>query len=228
MIGISSSSAGVLLLPKPGTGEYAVLDVVGGREQDPVEAQYLYSAAQDWEEIEGTDADALMETAKREYWLNRTVSLLRLAIGGLESSLEKRVFEEVEEILGSRVSSEKIIDRLLVAPLVDPRSPITPANSALSHGFSAVASILDELAELQPLLHRLTDLWLSIDETLFSNFPESRETIWLTLVEKCDIKQLLKAGSGQEFTTKWNLLLFNFSSPKSRSGVSEIGEKLSL
>jgi len=227
MIGISSSIAGVLLVPKPGTGEYTVLDVVGGREQDPGEAQYLYSAAQDWEEIEGTDGDALLETATREYWLKRNVSLLRLAIGGLEGSLEKRVFEEVEEILGSRVASEKVIDRLLIAPLADPRSPLTPAKSALSYGFSAVASILDELAELQPLLHRLTDLWLDVDETSFSNFPESREMIWITLVEKCGVKQLLKADSGREFTTKWNLLIFHFSEAQSKSGVSIIGQELS-
>ena len=160
MIGISSSSAGVLLLPKTGTGEYTVLDVVRGEEQDPIEAQYLYSAAQDWEEIEGSDAKALLEIATREYWLDRTVSLLRLAIGKLESSLEKRVFEEVEEILSSRVSSEKVLDRLLVAPLKNPSLPLECAKSALSYGFSAVASILDELAELQPLLRRLTDIWL--------------------------------------------------------------------
>ena len=42
MIGISSNSAGVLLLPKPGTGEYTVLDVVRGEKQDPVEVQHLY------------------------------------------------------------------------------------------------------------------------------------------------------------------------------------------
>jgi tetratricopeptide (TPR) repeat protein len=228
MIGISSRSAGVLLLPKSRTGEYMVLDVVKGEEQDPVEAQYLYSAAMDWEEIKGSDADALLEAATREYRLARTVSLLRLAIGGLEKPLEKRVLEEVEEILGSRVSSEKVIDRLLVAPLADPRSPLTPAKSALSYGFSAVASILDELGELQQLLHRLTDLWLGLAETAFSDFAESREMIRTTLVEKCGVKQLLKAGSRHKFTTKWNLLAFNFLSPKSRSGVSKIGNELSL
>jgi hypothetical protein len=226
MIGVSSSSAGVLL-PKPGTGEYTVLDVVGGREQDPVEAQYLYSAAQDWEEIEGSDAKALLEIATREYWLERTVSLLRLAIGGLEKPLEKRVLEHVEEILGSHVSSEKVLDRLLVAPLADPRSPLTPAKSALSYGFSAVASILDELAELQPLLHRLTDLWLGLAETAFSDFPESMEMIWATLVEKCGMKQFLKAGSRRDFTAKWNLLAFHFSAPQSRSGVVTLGKELS-
>lgn len=168
MIGISSKSAGVLLLPKPGTNEYSVLNVVGGEVQDPVEAQYLYSAAQDWEEIESPNADALLETATQEYWLERTVSLLRLALGGLEKPLEKRVLEDVEEIFSSRVSSEKALNRLLVAPLKDLSAPVTLAQSALSHGFSAVASILDELVELQPLLHRLTDIWLSLEETAFT------------------------------------------------------------
>jgi tetratricopeptide (TPR) repeat protein len=226
MIGISSSSAGVLLLPKSGSREYTVLDVIRGKEQDPIEAQYLYSAAQDWEEIEGPDANALLETATQEYRLERTVSLLRLAIGGLESSLEKRVFEEVEEILGPRVSSEKVLDRLLVAPLADPSLPRGPAKFALSYGFSAVASICDELAELQPLLHRLTDLWLGMDEASFSKFSESRETVWVTLVKKCSMKQLLKAVSKHDFTAKWNLLAFCFPTPQSRSGVSILGQEL--
>ena len=227
MIGISSRSSGVLLLPKHGTDEYSILDVVGGKEQDPVEAQYLYSAVQDWEEIEGTDAKALLETAIREYWITRAVSLLREVIGGLESSLEKRVFEEVEEILGSHVPSEKVLDHLLIAPLADPRSPLAPAKSALSYGFSAVASILDELVELQPLLHRLTDLWLGLAETAFSHFSESREMIWVTVVEKYGMKQLLKAGNRRDFTNEWNLLVFQFPTPRSRSGIGILGKELS-
>jgi tetratricopeptide (TPR) repeat protein len=227
MIGISSRSAGVLLLPKPGTDEYSVLDVIVGKEQDPVEAKYRYSAVQDWEEIEGTDGTALLKTAIQEYWLARTVSLLREVIGGLESSLEKRVLEHVEEILGSRVSSGEALDCLLIAPLADPRSPLAPAKSALSYGFSAVASILDELVELQPLLRRLTDLWLSLPETPFSHLSETREMIWVTMVEKGAMKQLLKAGSRRDFTAQWNLLMFSFPTPRSRSGVSKLGRELS-
>ena len=227
MIGIFSSSAGVLYLPKSGTDEYSVLDLVGGEEQDPMEAQDLYSAAQDWEQIEGTDANALLKTATCEYWLERSVSLLRLAIDGLEESLEREVLQHVEDLLRSRVSSEQALDRLLVAPLALPSSCVALAKSALSDGFSAVASILDELAQLQPLLHRLTDLWLALGETAFSDFPESREMLWATLVEKCGVKQLLKAGSGREFITKWNLLTFHFPKPQSRSGVNIIGQKLS-
>ena len=77
MIGISSRSSGVLLLPKQGTNEYSILDLIDEKEQDPIKAQYLYATVQDWEEIEGTDAEALLETARREYWITRTVSLLR-------------------------------------------------------------------------------------------------------------------------------------------------------
>lgn len=228
MIGIFSGCSGVLLLAEPGRSKYDVFDIVKGRQQDPVEAQYLYSAAQDWKEIEGPDAEAILETAAREYWLARAVSLLRLTIGGLEEPLEKRVLEHVEESLGSRVSSEKALDRLLIAPLADGCSPLAPAESALSYGFSAVASILDELADLQPLIRRLTDLWLGLPETVFGYFSEPREMIWATVAEKCAMKRLLRCGSGHEFKDEWNLLVFYFPTPQSRSGVSVLGEELSL
>jgi len=64
MIGISSKSAGVLLLPTLGTSEYSVLDVIGGEMQDSCDAQYLYSAVQDWEEIEGADSDSLLKNCR--------------------------------------------------------------------------------------------------------------------------------------------------------------------
>ncbi len=227
MIGISSRSAGVLLLPKSETDEYSILDVVVGAKRDPIDAQYLYSAVQDWEQVEGADARALLEAATREYWLARTVSLLRLAVAGdLGEALERSVLEHVEETLASRVESEKAIDRLLVAPLANPRSPLALAESALSYGFAAVASVLNELADLQPLLRRLVDLWLGLPATVFSHFSESKEMIWMTMVEKGEIKQLLTAGTGRDFTAKWNLLAFQFATPQSRSGISALGKEL--
>lgn len=228
MIGLSSSSAGILFLPKPVTGTYAFLDVVEGKEKEPVVAQYLYSAAQDWKEIEGSDESDLLKTATCEYWLSRTVSLLRMAIGGLEKTLEKRTLENVEELLGSRVSSEKALDHLLIAPLAYPCSAIALAKSALSYNFSAVASVLDELADLQPLLYRLTDLWLGLSQTMFTQFSESREMIWMTLVEKHGMKRLLGVASSHDFAAQWNLLTFHFPASPSRSGLARIGRELSL
>jgi tetratricopeptide (TPR) repeat protein len=226
MIGLTSSSAGVLLLQRPGADEYSVLDVVGGEEQDPIEAQYLYSAAQDWKEIEGTDANTLLETATREYWLARSVSLLRLAIAGLDVALEKDTLEHIEEILGSHVSPVKVLDRLLVAPLRDPNSILALAKSALRYGFATVASILDKLVDLQPLLQRFTDLWLGLAASTFSHFSEPREIIWMMIVEKGELQQLLRAGGRSGFTTKWNLLAFHFSTAQSRGGIQQLGEDI--
>ena len=228
MIGISSRSAGVVLIPEPETDEYVVLDVAEGEKKDPVDAQYLYSAAQDWEEIEGNDPTALLETATREFWLARTASHLRMAIRGLEKILEARVLESTEEILGSRVTSEDVLNRLLVAPLADPRSPVVLAKSALSRGFPVVASVLDELVELQPLLRRLTDLWLGLPEPVFGSIPDSKEMIWTTVVEKVGMRELLKSGNKRDFETKWTTLPWCFTRPQSRTGVNTLGKELSL
>ena len=226
MIALSSSSAGVLLLQKPGSDKYSVLDIVEGEEKDLIEAQYLYSAAQDWEEIEGIDASSLLMTATREYWLARSVSLIRLAIGGLDDALEKDVLESVDEMLVSRASSGEVLARLLVAPLRNPDSLQTLAQTALTCGFATIASILDELLELQPLLRRFTDLWLGLSPSTFSHFSEPREIIWMMIVEKGDLPQILRSRDRTFFTTKWNLLTFHFSTAQSRSGIQKIGEEI--
>lgn len=227
MIAIASRSAGVILFPRPKSRDYTVLDLVDGVEKDPVEAQHLYSCADDWEEIEGNDSTALLETATREYWLARTVSHLRLAIRGLEKPLETRVLESAEEILGSRVTSEDVLNRLLVAPLADPLSPVALAASALSHGFSLVASVLDGLVDQQPLLRRLTDHWLGLPEAVFGSLPESKEMIWVTVVEKGGMRELLRTSNKHDFEAKWILLVWNFRKTQSRTGVSILGKTLS-
>lgn len=226
MIGLSSSSAGVLCLPKPGTDAYIVLDVVDGTEQDPAAVQYLYSSVQDWIEIDSPDAKSLLEIATREYWLERAVSLLRLAISGLGSSLEGRILEHVEEILSTRVTSMDVLNRLLIAPISNKHSSIDLTKSALSKGYSAVAAILDELSDLQPLLRRFSDLWLGLPDIFFSQLLESKENIWVTLIEKCKMNELLKVNSRREFTVKWNLLAYYFNVPQSRSGIQAIGQQM--
>jgi tetratricopeptide (TPR) repeat protein len=201
--------------------------VVRGEEQDLINTQYLYTAAQDWIEIEGDNAETLLKITTYEYKLKRTVSLLQLAISGLEKTLENDVLQHVEEILVSGLSSNKVLDQLLVAPLAEPSSTSTLAKSALSNGLSTVAAILDELMELQPILNRLTDLWLCLEESSFIDIVESREVIWATIVNKCEMNRLLKAANKQEFKAKWNLLAFHFTTPKTRSEVCKIGEELS-
>ncbi len=205
MIGISSSSAGVIFIPGKGTPdarEYSIHDLVEGVVMEQAEAHLRYSVVQDWEEIEGRDAATLLESATREYWLTRTVSHLRLAIRGLEKSLEMRVLEDITENLGARFSPDDVLNRLLVAPLANPQSPHALAKSALAQGFAAVASILDDLMDLQPLLHRMTDRWLDLPEAVLSVASESREMIWATVSKRGGLKELIKASNKRDYELK--------------------------
>lgn len=227
MTGIFSKDAGILFLPKSGKEEYSVFDISKGTERDSSEVKYIYSTAKDWDEIEGKDAKDILSLATQEYWIAYSVSHLRLAVRGIEKPLENIVFEHLEELLGSRAPVNKVLDRLLVAPLADSFSPRKVAASALAEGFSVVASILDELEGLQPPLRRLTDLWLGIEDAEFSCFSESRGMIWVTVVETCEMSKLLQSNNARDFKKQWNFLIFSFKSPQSRNGIGSFGELLS-
>jgi tetratricopeptide (TPR) repeat protein len=224
MIGISSNSAGVLLLPDQEIGKYSPVDLIDGNSLDADETLYLYAAVQDWEEIEGDDSASIWGTASHNYWLARAVSLIRLAIEGLEKSIEERVLEEVEDILSTHVSSEKVLDHLLIAPLKKPDSPQGLVSVALSHGFSAVASILNELVNQQPLIRKFSEIWLSIPEECFNGLGMSRQDIWIKVVEICSIKKLISA-SCQDFKSKWDNLMFDLPSPQLRLGINRLGQE---
>ena len=150
MVGIISENAGILILPESETGNDVFLDLIRQEKCDPVESQYLYSSAQDWKKIEGKDTKDLLEKAAQAYWIARTVSLFRIAIAGLEESLEKRVLEEVEDNLTSRNLHKDVLGQLLIAPLKDPKLPYMLASSAIKYGCATVEALLDDLMDLQP------------------------------------------------------------------------------
>jgi len=226
MNAICSPSAGVVLIPKSGTSEYVVFDIASGLERDPEQSRFCHSAAQDWRDIEGSDPTALLALAAMEYWTDRVTSLLRFAINGLEASVQQRVLEHVEELLATKVSSRRVLNRLLIAPLTSCEGTSKLAKFALASGLNAVGSVLDELQSLQPLLSRLVGLWLSLEEYLFDPFSETKEMIWLTVIEKQGIRPLLEARDKREFLDYWNLMAFHFKTPRARSGIPILGNEL--
>lgn len=222
-----SKSAGALIVPKQGSNESSLIHVIDGEVQDTIEAQHAYSAVCDWNEIEGDDVEALTENAISEYWVEQIASILRLAIAGLEKSLELRVLEQVEESLIADVSGEKLLNQLLIAPLLNEDSSINLAKSALSKGLVSTAGIIDELVGLQPLLRKFSDHWLLLGEDLLSSISESREAIWLNLVNRCLLKKLLNADSRRSFGKVWSNLLFHYKTPMSIAGINRVGKELS-
>jgi tetratricopeptide (TPR) repeat protein len=228
MIGIISASAGALILPSTGSNENIVLDLIDGQEQDSRKAQYMYSAAQDWMEIEEPNVDSLLRSATEEYWVEKSVSFIRVVLNGLEKSLAIRVFLELEEVFQTRLDSDnRVLSRLLVAPLRDACDINSYATLALGNGFSLTAAFLDELRELQPLLRKFTDIWLGLPESLFVDFSESKEAVWIKVVDKCNMRQLLKATNKKNFLNELNLVAFHFKTAQSRSEVSKLARDLS-
>jgi len=228
MIGMTSSSAGTIIFPEPGTKANIVYDLVEGQKKNSSSAQYIYSAAQDWREVEAENTNILIEKATEEYFVGRVVSLLRMVLSDLDESLAVRVCQEVEEIFETRpFTTQNALSRLLIAPLNNTASTVLLAKLALSNGFTVTALLLDQLMELQPLLKRLVSIWLELPKSLFSNFIETRELIWATLFEQCGMVKILKAASGEEFSNHWKLFSFHFTAPQSRSGMALLAREIS-
>ncbi|MFQ6757110.1 MAG: hypothetical protein D9V46_12340 [Deltaproteobacteria bacterium] len=228
MIGMISPSAGALLVPGIGTKESLILNLIDETEQDLNKARFMYSAAQDWKEIEGPNSEALLKSATEEYWVARVVSFVRVVLNGLDKVLAERVFQEVEEILLVRTYiTDKVLSRLLVAPLKDNCEISSFATLALSNGFSTTAILLDELRELQPLLRRFANIWLELPDSAFLCFSEPKEAVWIAVVEKGGIGKLLKAINKRDLTNQWNLLAFHFTSPQSRLGINALAQEFS-
>ena len=223
MTALTSNTAGILLLPKSNSEEMHIVDLTSGSKTSYRDFTYRYSMVQDWIAIESSSYQSLIEKASNEYWTERVVSLLQECLSGHESDLQYKILKHVDELLSTRVSSELILDRLLIAPLLDKYALKTTSKFSLSNGFTVVASILDNLNELQPLIKRFSTIWLDLNNDMFKNFSVNKEEVWLTIVKKGKISNLIKSENRNSFINQWNSLAFYFNNPKDRIGVQNIG-----
>ena len=104
---------------------------------------------------------------------------------GVSDLLTVEVLWNVEQILLSRCSSDNVLSRLLIAPLLEPQRASRLARMSLSNGFATTARLLDTLVDLQPLLCRFVDHWLDLPPNDFSELDLSREPLVLALRDVC-------------------------------------------
>lgn len=227
MIGIASKSTGFFISYNAEEPE-VVIDVINNAQYKPSEFYHQGSIIQDWEPVEGKDDAIILQNIKTEYWLNRAASYFRIAIEGIEDSVEKEILEYIEELISTRDISNKVIDRLLIAPFKNPEILQDLSKKSLSYGFAVTASIFDELLEYQPQLNRFVAIWLEMPRDVFKNFTESKEIMWQKIVEDIGIMQFLKAEGKNDFVKLWNPFVFSdFSEPKSCSGWNMLGQAIS-
>lgn len=228
MMGIASKSTGFFIYYNAEEPE-VVFDVINDIQYKPSEFYHQGSIIQDWEPVERKDISIVLENIQNEYWINRAASYVRISIEGIESSVEREILEYIEELISVRDVKNKLVDRLLIAPLKTPEILQDLAKKSLSYGCAVTASIFDELFEYQPQLNRFVAIWLyNIPRDVFKNFTESKEIIWRKIVEDIGIMQFLKAKGKDDFVKLWNPFVFSyFSEQRSRSGWNALGQAIS-
>ena len=178
----------------------------------------------DWEEYQDDSVEKLVESCNREYWIQRASDLL-LIISRYDDC--KEVLDEINDIVMTYASAEEVMNRLLIAPLLDRSYFERLAITALADGYSAVASILDQVVELQPNLLRLVDNWLSIvsaheDDLEIADY----QTIWRLVNRRSNVSKLIRSTTEKEFLNNWNKPIFDVHSNQVRLKFGSVANKM--
>ena len=225
---IYSPTAGILVSAPPSGPAPDIYYLADRHEWSDLEGLYTLSAIQDWQVVNSDDADlrSVIQSCTSDYWLSRVQSLIICLIEGVSDPLALEVLERVEEALQAHCSVDGVLGRLLVAPLRDSRRVEALAALALSNGFSAVAALLDRLADLQPLLRRFVARWLELPATEFVDLPVSREEFWQRLTGDSLLTRLLQAADHAAFSSTWLGLARVESAVVGRRAILHLGNLL--
>ena len=226
MQALLSRTAGVLLSARTDSDLPIVRHLASVESWEDVELTHLLSTISDWEEVEAADSQSLVQQATTFYWLDRATSMIRCALAGVSRDLELEVLEYVEELLQTSASPTDVRSVLLVAPLKAPAAAQRLTQRALGANLSAVATLLDSLRDLQPLLSRLVEYWLSLPESMFGDLGRSRQDVWCGLAEEGALVRVIEAASRKAFSAEWNKQAFKEILPASRTAIARIGIEL--
>jgi tetratricopeptide (TPR) repeat protein len=184
------------------------------------------STVSDWTQFEARDETTILKSAINAHYTQRAQELLEECLIGLPHEMTIEALEQVNDYLQSRVSSESLQLNLMIAPLNDIRVAQSLASIALSSGFGAIASILDQLVDVQPLLKRFVNLWLETPDNWFIGLSRTKSENWRLLITTGKLLLLLLATDRRSFTSTWNSLTFHERSAAARSVLVRLGGRL--
>lgn len=192
--------------------------------KDDTALHYL-STANDWVQFECTDIEKALRIRQEEYWLNRAFALTSALLMGLSKDLEAEVLAELEELLQTRVKTDKLVNLLLAAPFRKPDLALELAKAAAKKSFHATSALWNEASDLQPLINRFSSSWLNLSSDYFEGCDYSREELWQTFVTKGILLELVKAENRACFMKPFaSLLLTDILKPSlgTRKSMSRI------
>jgi tetratricopeptide (TPR) repeat protein len=180
----------------------------------------------DWSPVVESNIQRILERSAGNAWLERCVSLMEFCIGAGDPDLRKDIFDEVEDHLQSRVVADDLVSRLLVAPIRHAEPLTELVREALADGNSASASVLEKVRDLQPLLCRFSDRWLSLSDAGFVDVSRTRQEVWQSLSREGRVQRLLELDNWNAFQNEWSAFSLREKTAAARSGVARIGKLL--
>ena len=219
-----SNSTGILIFQTKEKCEY--FDVYKNAPLDSHVAESRLVFSKEEIELNFSDKKKILSLASREFWISECASLIQEVLCGLPSRLEKNTFSKIESILESNSDiDDKVLNHLLIAPLSNEINISDKSHKAIILNSFSTASILDKLRELQPLLQRMVENWLSI--TVKDNYSSlDKSVVWKKLVFEMDFEKILTASSKTKYETLLNSLLFKFPNASQRILVKKYLDSL--
>ena len=184
------------------------------------------SVISDWGVVEGATQEVILEEAVAACRAHRAVDLLRIALGGVEASIATEILDDVNTSLQTQVAPRALLSLLLVAPLKDVATLEQLVSACLSSGYAALAHVLDQLRDLQPLLRRFANAWRDVHDLEFAASTRTRDELWQHLSESGKLVDLLQAPNESKFSSAWNLMAFEEGTPPARAALARVGKAL--
>ena len=187
----------------------------------------VLSTIHDWQVLESKDFTSVLDEAKAISMTTRCVSLARLRLMISNHDQGKMLCGEIEDLISGYVSANHVIQKMIVAPYKSPEKIKECAMLSLSDGYAATASLLNKLYDLQPLLRRLSHIWLSLPIDRFFNGGISKQEWWAQLYESGNLLKIIEASDGRGVKNVFGMIAFNYPQPRERESVASIGNELS-
>lgn len=193
----------------------------------PTELMHVVaSTVLDWEIVEATDTEAMVGTVLRRHRTLRAALNIEACLLGVSESLQYALLEDVESLLAVGISADGVKSHILVAPLQHPEGMAALVAKSLAKGFTATASVLEDIREMQALLSRACEHWLQIPEHQFGSISGGRKQLWILAAQNGIVRDTIRATKRQDIADSWTQLAFQESSPATRSAIARIGNAL--
>lgn len=185
--------------------------------------RHTLSLAHDWAIFEVEDEQNALELTRELTTILKCISLIRLRLLTMDSNYGGWIYSEIETTIGTYVTSDTILKRMLIAPISNPENLKICASEALHSGYGAIGSILNRLYDFQPLISRFSNIWLKLPEILFVGTGRSKQDQWLSLSNSGNLLKILEAASEHDIKMIFGEMTFQYRLPKERAAFAKLG-----